>query len=109
MPEFALLFRPTRPVDAEAQPRRNAAAREWALARNRDGTLLTPAPLEDGGVAVSDRGAEPIAGERGVAAVLIIQAPSLDAAVALAKGHPGLACGTEIEVRPVKPVAQPPR
>jgi hypothetical protein len=42
-----------------------------------------------------------------VGAVLVVQAPGLDAAVALAQGHPGLAFGTEIEVRPVKAVALP--
>jgi hypothetical protein len=34
--------------------------------------------------------------------VLVKQAPDLDAAVMLAKGDPGLAFGTEVEVRPVK-------
>ena len=33
------------------------------------------------------------------------KAADLESAVALAKGHPGLAFGTEIEVRPVKAVA----
>lgn len=46
--------------------------------------------------------------EPSVASVLIIEAEDLNAAVALAKGHPGLAFGTEIEVRPVK-VVPPPR
>ncbi|HEX3764840.1 MAG TPA: hypothetical protein VHW23_39360 [Kofleriaceae bacterium] len=109
MPEFALIFRPTHPVDPEALPRRNAAARDWAIALTRDGTLRTTSPLEDGGVVVSDRGTAQLARDHAVASVLIVEAASLEAAVALVQGHPGLAFGTEIEVRPVKAVAPPPR
>jgi hypothetical protein len=109
MPEFAFLFRATRAVPADELPRRNTAAREWALALRRDGKLSFASPLEDQGFAVTQKGVGPVAHERAVASVLVIQAPDLDAAVALAKGHPGLAFGTEIEVRPVKAVAPPPR
>ena len=108
MQEFALIFRPTRAVDPEALPRRNAAARSWALALRRDGTLHTASPLDDGGVVVSQDGVTPIAGGHAIASVLVIKAPSLESAVALAKGHPGLAFGTEIEIRPVKTGAPPP-
>ena len=105
MQEFAFIFRPGRDVAAADLPRRNAAARDWALAHRRGGTLRAASPLDDGGFLVRGEGVAPLAPERRVAAVLVIAAGDLDAAVALAKGHPGLAFGTEIEVRPVKPVA----
>ena len=107
MNEFAFIFRPTRPVSPDDLPRRNAAARDWALARRSEGTLVRASPLEAEGVKVAQDGAAPIADAHAVGAVLVLQAPNLDAAVALAKGHPGLAFGTEIEVRPVKVVAPP--
>jgi hypothetical protein len=105
MPEFALIFRPTRPVPPDALPRRNNAAREWALALRREGQVSAAAPLEDEGFAVTEKGVAPVSHEHAVGAVLVIQAKDLESAVALAKGHPGLAYGTEIEVRPVKVVA----
>jgi hypothetical protein len=108
MPEFALLFRATRALTAEELPRRNAAARDWALALRRDGKLSSASPLEDAGVTVSKQGTRPLAPDRSVAAVLVIQARDLDSAIALAQGHPGLAFGSEIEVRPVKAVAGQP-
>jgi len=104
MPEFALIFRPTRPVPPDDLPRRNNAAREWALALRRDGKVTAAAPLEDAGFAVTEKGVTPVSPERAVGAVLVIQAKDLDSAVALVKGHPGLAYGTEIEVRPLKVV-----
>jgi hypothetical protein len=107
--EFALLFRPTRAVAPDELPRRNAAARDWAIARQREGTLKVASPLEDAVVRVTPDGAAPLGDGPAVAAVLVVQAADLDAAVALAKGHPGLTFGTEIEVRPVKPVRPPAR
>jgi hypothetical protein len=104
MPEFALLFRASRVPDAEQLLRRNAAARDWALALRREGRLRTASPLDDAGVVVSQHGEATLGADRAVASVLIIEAESLEQAVALAQGHPGLAFGTEIEVRPVKAV-----
>ncbi|MCI0674111.1 MAG: hypothetical protein L0Y64_26995 [Myxococcaceae bacterium] len=109
MQEFALLFRPTRAITTDELPRRNAAAREWALALQRNGTLLRASPLEEGGASVTEGGVTPVAHDSAVASVLIVHATDLGAAVELAKGHPGLAFGTHIEVRPVKPVAAPSR
>jgi hypothetical protein len=108
MQEFALLFRPTRAIDPAELPQRNAAARGWALALDRDGTLRGASPLEDGGASVSQHGVTPVVPERAIASVLIVQAKDLDAAIALAQNHPGLAFGTEIEVRPVKAVVREP-
>jgi hypothetical protein len=108
MPEFALLFRPTRALTPDELPRRNAAAREWALAQQRVGTLRSASPLEDEGFTVHHGGVTPLTRDSTIASVLIIQAVDLASAVELAKGHPGLAFGTRIEVRPVKQVAAPP-
>ena len=105
MQEFALIFRPGHAVDPADLPRRNAAAREWALALRRDGTLHVASPLEETGFTVTQQGVAPVAPDRAVASVLVVQAKDLESAVALAKGHPGLSFGTEIEVRPVKAVA----
>jgi hypothetical protein len=107
MQEFALIFRAGRAVAAADLPRRNAAARDWALALRREGTLRAASPLEDGGFVVREQGVAPVSPDHPVASVLVIAARDLDGAVALAKGHPGLAFGSEIEVRPVKPVAPP--
>jgi hypothetical protein len=108
MPAFAFIFRPTRPIAPSDLPRRNAAARDWALALQRDGKLRGANPLEDEGFRVTGEGVAATSREGSVASVLIIEAESLESAVALAKKHPGLAFGTEIEVRPVKAVAPPP-
>jgi hypothetical protein len=107
MPEFTLIFRPTRPVPPDQLPRRNTAARDWALALRREGKLSFASPLEDEGFTITEKGVTSLNPDRPVGAILVIQAPDLQSAVALAKGHPGLPYGTEIEVRPVK-VAPPP-
>ena len=104
MPEFAFIFRASDTIAPADLPRRNAAAREWALARHREGKLSTASPLEDEGFSVTQQAAQRIHPADAIAAVLIIHAENLDSAVALAKSHPGLAFGTAIEVRPVKSV-----
>jgi hypothetical protein len=109
MQEFALIFRPGQAVNPADLPRRNAAARDWAIALRREGRLAVASPLEDGGFTVTRQGVAPLAADGAVAAVLIVKAGDLDGAVALAKGHPGLAFGTQIEVRPVKAVVPPAR
>ncbi len=109
MHEFAFIFRSGRAVDPASLPKRNAAARAWALARHSEGSLRRGSPLEDTGAVVTQAAVKPLANEHAVAAVLVLELATLDAAVALAKTHPGLTYGTEIEVRPVKAVALPPR
>ncbi len=109
MHEYALLFRRIAPIEPADLPALNTAARDWALALRDRGLLRTASPLEDGGRVVSGRGVVPVADHAAIASVLVIEAESLDAATTLAQGHPGLAHGVEIEVRPVKVVAPPPR
>ena len=104
MQTFAFLFRSDATLNPEALARRNAAAREWALARQRDGSLRHASPLEDGGFTVAE-GATTTLSRGEVAAVLVIEAKDLGSAIELATKHPGLAFGTRIEVRPVKVVA----
>ena len=103
MPDFALVFRSGGPLPPDDLARRNAAARDWALALRDAGRLRVASPLEDACVRVGAGVARPVAEPAAVAAILVIEAADLDAAVALAEGHPGLAFGTEIDVRPVKP------
>jgi hypothetical protein len=107
MHEFALIFHPGPALDPAQLPRRNSAARDWALALRDQGTLTAASPLEDQGVRVSQKGLAPLGATPSIASVLVVKAKDLDSAAALAQGHPGLAFGTEIEVRPVKAVALP--
>ncbi|WP_437792854.1 hypothetical protein [Sorangium sp. So ce693] len=110
MPEFVLIFRPTRSTSAAELPKRNATARDWVLARHEEGTLRLACPLEDAGAGtvVSDAGVSPIPPDRAIAAVLVVDAADLDCAVAIAKSYPNLAFASEIEVRPVRPTAPRP-
>ena len=107
MQDFAFLFRPTRALAPDELSRRNDAARDWVLARRADGTLRAASPLAEGGFSVSNQGVTPVPGDHAVASVLVIAADDLESAVAVARAHPGLAFGTEIEVRPVKPTPLP--
>lgn len=103
MPEFALVFHVAEITSPDRLARRNAAARDWALAHRRDGSIVHAFPLELAARVVDaeqDAHTEPT----DLAAVLIVTARDLDAATALAHGHPGLAYGTRIEVRPLKVV-----
>ena len=109
MHEYALIFRSSRALTPQELPRRNAAARDWALALRRDGVLHGASPLDDDGFVVTQHGIAPASQQGAIASVLVIHAKDLEAAVTLAKGHPGLAFGSEIEVRPVKVVAAAPR
>lgn len=109
MHDFVFIFRAGQTAAGADLAKRNAAARDWALARRADGTLRAASPLEDEGAVITARGVAPVSNDHAVASVLVIAAHDLNAAVALAQGHPGLAFGTSIEVRPVKPVAAAPR
>jgi hypothetical protein len=109
MPEFAFLFRSTRTFDPETLAKRNDAARAWAIERRAAGIVTKAGPLEDGGFKVTASGVTAPDRDREVAAFLVVQAKDLDAAVELAKSHPGIGYGTEIEVRPLKPAASAPR
>ena len=104
MKPFALLFRPTRTVSPEDAARRNDAARAWAFARRDEGSLQHATPLEEEGVRVTldDLRSVDVLGT--VGAVLVLQAPDMATVVELAKTHPGLRYGVEIDIRPVKAI-----
>ena len=107
MQEFAFIFRVGPAVAVADLARRNSAARDWALALRREGKLSVASPLEDVGFTVTQKSVAPIGASPAIASVLVVRADDLDSAVTLAKGHPGLSYGTQIEVRPVKGVALP--
>ncbi len=103
MAEFALIFRSTRSLTPEELPIRNAAARDWALSLKEKGVLKHAFPLEQSSVSVEDLKVTQVRSD--VASVLVIEERDVQAAVALAVGHPGMRFGTEIEVLEVKSVA----
>ena len=107
MQEFAFIFRVGPAVALADLARRNTGARDWALALRRDGKLAAASPLEDDGFTVTQQGVTPFDQNGAIASVLVVKATDLDSAVTLAKGHPGLKFGTQIEVRPVKAVVLP--
>jgi hypothetical protein len=102
MPEFAFIFRRTHPIDAADLPRYKASSGDWTVAQRKAGILRTANPLENEGFRVAADSVVPVAPEAAVGAVLFVEAANLNDAVALAKQHPALAFGAEIEVRPVK-------
>ncbi len=103
MATFAFIFSSSAKLAPDVLATRNAAARDWVVERQREGSLKLPAPLEEKGFAVTRDGVAPSQG--GIASVLVIDAPDMAAALALARTHPGLAYGTEIDVRPIKAAA----
>ena len=100
MPQFAFLYRPTQPLDADALARRTAAIREWALPLHAQGVILCVCVFGDAAAAVPppDGTALP---DTGLAGVTLVQADDLQAAQALARQFPGQRFGTHVEVRPL--------
>ncbi len=105
MPQFVLIFRPTRPTSAADLPTRNAIARDWVLARRDEATLRAAFPLEPGGAIVSQAGSRAAVPEGAVASIVVLEAADLRAAVAIAGSYPNLAVGSEIEIRSVRSTA----
>jgi hypothetical protein len=109
MHEFAFLFRTSPGLTPDQLARRAVAVRDWALALRKAGGFRSTSLFEDQGTIIAPGGAlRPMATEGAVAAVLIVEAADFAAALELAKTHPGLAFGTSIEVRAVKPLPAPP-
>jgi hypothetical protein len=105
MPEFAFLFRSRANLPPDQLARRGALVRDWALALRASGAFRYTSLLDDGGLVMSpDRTVKDLTPQGAVGAVLIVEAADLAAATALARTHPGLEYGTEIEIRPVKPL-----
>lgn len=104
MPEFALIYRTgTRLLTPAEREQRRASVRAWALDHRARGVLGTAVLFGDAGAVLAPDGAQQpatvIAAPGTVAAVSVIHATDLAAAIAIAKTHPGLAFGTEVEVR----------
>lgn len=81
--------------------------RQWALDREKEGRLVSAEKLADDTRVMTGRGdqmtiASTIDSDRALGGYFLITAPSLDDAIALAKTHPHLKYGGEVEVRPIE-------
>lgn len=81
--------------------------RQWALDREKEGRLVAAEKLADETRVMAGRGdqltiASASQSDRALGGYFLITAPSLDDAIALAKSHPHLKYGGEVEVRPIE-------
>jgi hypothetical protein len=81
--------------------------RQWAIAREQEGRLVSAEKLADATRVMTGTGerlavATHSATDRILGGYFLITAPTLEDAVALAKTHPHLKYGGEVEVRPVE-------
>jgi hypothetical protein len=81
--------------------------RQWALDREKEGRLVSAEKLADDTRVMTGRGdqttiATSANSDRALGGYFLITAPSLDDAIALAKTHPHLKYGGEVEVRPIE-------
>jgi len=81
--------------------------RQWALDREAEGRLVSAEKLADDTRVMTESGdqvtvATMANSDRALGGYFLITAPSLDDAIALAKSHPHLRYGGEVEVRPVE-------
>jgi len=97
---FAFIFRKgTRKLSEGEQKRRTDEVRAWALQQIDEGRGLDPRILDDESVRLGDTSAIST-GEGSVIALNFIQAADFSEAVAIARTHPGLRYGVDIEVCP---------
>jgi len=89
----------TRKRSEGEQKRRTDEVRAWALQQIDEGRGLDPRILDDESVRLGDTSASST-GEGSVIALNFIQAADFSEAVAIARTHPGLRYGVDIEVRP---------
>lgn len=81
--------------------------RQWALDRQKEGRLVAAEKLADETRVMTGRGdqltiASTAHSDRALGGYFLVTAPSLDDAIALAKSHPHLKYGGEVEVRPIE-------
>lgn len=81
--------------------------RQWALDREKEGRLVSAEKLADQTRVMTGRGdqlviANATHSDRALGGYFLITAPSLDDAIAMAKSHPHLKYGGEVEVRPIE-------
>ncbi|HXV14268.1 MAG TPA: YciI family protein [Candidatus Krumholzibacteria bacterium] len=106
---------PTQAADAPAEEPMNEEAyraiideyRQWALDREKEGRLVSAEKLADDTRVMAGRGdqmtiATSAHSDRALGGYFLITAPSLDDAIALARTHPHLKYGGEVEVRPIE-------
>ena len=119
-PQYMLLMftRVAPSPSAESQPREPADGgesyraivaeyRQWAIDRENEGRLVSAEKLAADTRVMTGRGSDlRIASsantDRMLGGYFLITAPSLDAAIELAKTHPHLKYGGEVEVRPIE-------
>src|SRR5580698_9829360 len=98
MKQFAFFFRQSpMPLSAEQQQRRSVEVRAWAIQQQQEGRRLDPKILTAECVRVGPN-AQPAADSPLVAA-LFLEAQDLEEAVRIARTHPGINYGVDIEVR----------
>lgn len=105
MHEFGLLFRTNDNLPPDQLARRAKLVRDWAIHLRETGVFRSTALFESTGVGIGPGGKPaPIVPDGAVAGVTVIQAADFDAAVKVAQTFPGLAFGTTVEVRALKPL-----
>ncbi len=81
--------------------------RQWAIDRENEGRLVSAEKLADDTRVMTASGGEIVVAsdahsDRALGGYFLIKAPSLDDAIALARTHPHLKYGGEVEVRPIE-------
>jgi hypothetical protein len=99
MKQFVFIFRQSKRVLSQEQLEQRRA---WALSLRKEGRNLDPRILGEESYRVTldnDKRPTPPSGEDPVAAILFLEAADFSEAVKIAKTHPGLHFGLNIEVR----------
>ncbi len=97
----------TEPMNEEAYHTIIHEYRQWALDREKEGRLVSAEKLADETRVMTGRGDQMVIAtdahtDRALGGYFLITAPTLDDAIALAKTHPHLKYGGEVEVRPIE-------
>lgn len=104
MKQFIYLFGQSQgaALSPERQKQRVAEVRSWAMTQITQGRNLDPRILGDERYQVAPDNEGPSRSElneKSIVAVTFLAAPNFDAAVQVAKTHPGLRYGVSVEVR----------
>jgi hypothetical protein len=107
MPVFAFLYRPTRSLTPAEVAERARRIRAWALALRETGQILVVSAFDDDGGVLRQDGSVDGTADSSLAGCTLVDTPDRAAALTLARGFPGRAFGTDVEVRPVKTYLPP--
>jgi hypothetical protein len=100
MTQFVFIFRQgARELSPEQLNRRADEIKAWAVAVNKEGPKLDPRALSQEIYRIAPEDESGAKGERLVTNLLFLEASDFDAAVEIAKTHPGMRYGGNIEVR----------